>query len=137
MVSAGSVLVNVTLNLALVQTLGYRGLALGTSITAIVNATVQVWLLRREIHGLEGARMAASFARVIVASAVMGAVTWGAHEGLVMALPGDALLLQIVRLAITIALSLATLAGAAQALRIPEFAEARDLVLGRLRRMTA
>jgi putative peptidoglycan lipid II flippase len=136
MVSAGSVVVNVTLNLLLVQTLGYRGLALGTSLTAIVNATVQVWLLRREIHGIEGARIAASFARVFAASAVMGAVTWGAHEALVRALPGDALLLQIVRLLVTITLALATLAGAAQALRIPEFAETRDLVLGRLRRMT-
>ena len=37
----------------------------------------------------------------------------------------------------TIALSLAVLAGVAQLLRIREFGEARDLVLGRLRRMTA
>ena len=57
--------------------LGYRGLALGTSITAILNASVQLLLLRREIHGIEGSRIAASFARVIAASAVMGAVTWG------------------------------------------------------------
>ena len=64
MVSAGSVLVNVALNVTLVRTLGYRGLALGTSITAIVNASVQLFLLRREIHGIEGARIAASFARV-------------------------------------------------------------------------
>ena len=47
--------------------MGYRGLALGTSITAIVNASVQLLLLRREIHGLEGSRIAASFVRVIVA----------------------------------------------------------------------
>ena len=39
MVSAGSVLVNIVLNVALVRMLGYRGLALGTSITAILNAT--------------------------------------------------------------------------------------------------
>ena len=137
MVSVGSVIVNVVLNLALVRELGYRGLALGTSITAIVNASVQLWLLRREIHGLEGSRIAASFARVIVASAVMGAVTWGAHAAMAAALPGDSLLLQIVRLLVTIALALATLVGVAQLLRIPEFAEARDLVLGKLRRMTA
>jgi len=137
MVSAGSVIVNVALNLMLVDLLGYRGLALGTSITAIINATVQVWLLRREIQGLEGTRIAASFARVVVAAAVMGGVTWGAHEALLGALPGSSLLLQIVRLLVTITLSLAALAGVAQALRIPEFAEARDLVLGRLRRMTA
>jgi len=39
------------------------------------------------------------------------------------------------RLLITISISLAALAGVAQLLRIREFAEARDLVIGRLRRM--
>ena len=40
MVSAGSVIVNIILNVSLVRVLGYRGLALGTSITAILNASV-------------------------------------------------------------------------------------------------
>jgi putative peptidoglycan lipid II flippase len=135
MVSAGSVLVNVALNVTLVGILGYRGLALGTSITAIVNAGVQLFLLRREIHGIEGARIAASFARVVVASAVMGAVTWGVHMAMLGALPGAALALQMIRLVVTIAVSMAALVAAAQLLGIREFAEARDLVLGRLKRM--
>ena len=37
---------------------------------------------------------------------------------------------------VTIALALATLTAAAQLLRIQEFAEARDLVLGKFKRMT-
>jgi putative peptidoglycan lipid II flippase len=135
MVSAGSVLVNIALNVTLVRTLGYRGLALGTSITAIVNASVQLFLLRREIHGFEGSRIAASFLKVMVASAVMGAVTWGAHEVMLGILPGASLVLQMVRLLVTITLSLATLAVVAQVLRIQEFGEARDLILGRLKRM--
>ena len=35
--------------------MGYRGLALGTSITALLNAGVQLFLLRREIGGIDGA----------------------------------------------------------------------------------
>lgn len=136
MVSAGSVLVNIALNIALVRVLGYRGLALGTSITAIVNASVQLFLLRREIHGIEGTRIAASFARVVAASAVMGAVTWGVHTAMLGALPGPALTLQMIRLLVTIGVSMVALAGVAQLLHIQEFAEARDLVLGRLKRMT-
>ena len=136
MVSAGSVVVNIILNVTLVRTLGYRGLALGTSITAIVNASVQLFLLRREIHGMEGKRIATSFAKVIVASAVMGAVTWGVHAVALSALPGATLSLQMIRLLITIAASLAVLAAVAQLLRIQEFGEARDLVLGRLKRIT-
>jgi putative peptidoglycan lipid II flippase len=135
MVSAASVVVNVILNLALVRVMGYRGLALGTSITAIVNATVQLILLRRELSGIEGARIAASFARVLAAAAVMGVVTFASHAAFEQVLPGDALILQIVRLIATIAVSLIALAITAQVLRIPEFAEARDLVMRRFRRM--
>jgi hypothetical protein len=56
---------------------------------------------------------------------------------MLMALPGSSIALQIVRLVITIGISLVALAGAAQLLRIPEFGEARDLVLRRLRRITS
>jgi putative peptidoglycan lipid II flippase len=134
-VSAMSVIVNITLNITLVKFLGYRGLALGTSVTAITNATVQLFLLRREIHGIEGSRIAASFARVLVAAAVMGVVSWGMLLVMTGVLPGRSLPLQMVRLLTTIVVSLAALTGVAHLLHIPEYAEARDMVAGRLRRM--
>jgi putative peptidoglycan lipid II flippase len=135
MVSAGSVIVNIVLNVMLVQFMGYKGLALGTSITAIVNAALQLLLLRREIHGLHGARIAASLGRVIVASLIMGAVTWTVDRSMSNILLGTSLTMQASRLLVTIAVSLATLAAVAQLLRIAEFAEARDLVVGRLKRI--
>jgi len=135
MVSAGSVLVNVVLNVTLVRMLGYKGLALGTSITAICNAAVQLMLLRRAIHGIEGSRLAASFARVMVAAVTMGVVSWGALVIMTSMLPGTSIVLQMVRLLVTILVSLATLAGVAQVLRIQEFGDARDMVIGRLKRM--
>src|SRR5688500_12211083 len=135
MVSAGSVVVNVALNLALVRVMGYRGLALGTSITAIINASVQLLLLRREISGLEGSRIAASFARTLVAAAVMGTVTVIAGITIGQFIPGESFTAQAARLLIIITASIAALIAAAQVLRIREYAEARDLLLGRLRRM--
>jgi putative peptidoglycan lipid II flippase len=135
MVSAGSVVVNIILNVWLVKVLGYRGLALGTSITAIINASVQLFLLRREIHGIEGTRIATSFAKVIVASTVMGLATAATYGELLGLLPGPALATQIIRLGITIFISLVALAAMAQLLKIQEYGEARDLVLGRLKRM--
>lgn len=135
-VSAMSVILNVTLNVTLVRYMGYSGLALGTSLTAITNAMVQVVLLRRELKGLEGARIAKSLARVIVASAAMGLATYGAYAVSLGVLPGDALLMQALRLLLTIGFAMAVLAGAAQLLRIAEYGEARDLVLGKLRRMS-
>jgi putative peptidoglycan lipid II flippase len=135
MVSAGSVVVNIILNVSLVQVLGYRGLALGTSITAIVNAGLQLFLLRREIHGIEGARIARSFAKVIAASTIMGAFTWASHSTMLGIMPGEALTTQMLRLGITITIALMVLTAAAQVLRIREYGEARDLILGRLKRM--
>jgi putative peptidoglycan lipid II flippase len=135
MVSAGSVLINIVLNVTLVRSMGYRGLALGTSITAILNAAVQMFLLRREINGIGGARIAASFARVMAAASVMGGVTWGVHQLMLAQLPGMSLVVQIIRLLVTIGAALVTLAAVAQVLRIPEFGEARDMILRRLRRV--
>jgi len=133
-VSIGSVIVNVALNLSLVQVLGYRGLALGTSITALLNGVAQLLLLRRELRGIEGAAISRTFARVLAASLAMSGVAWGADRVLLAALPGDTLALQVVRLASSIALALAALALAALALRIPEFREALDLVRRRFGR---
>jgi putative peptidoglycan lipid II flippase len=135
MVSAGSVVINIALNLALVRVFGYRGLALGTSITALVNAATQLWLLRREIHGIEGGRIASTAIRVVIAALFMAVAAWGTDRLLAGALPGRALMPQIVRLVVSIGIALAVLAAAAQLLRIREFGEARDLIVGRVRRM--
>jgi putative peptidoglycan lipid II flippase len=78
MVSAGSVLVNVVFNLALVQVLGFRGLALGTALTALLNAALQLLLLRREIGGIDGGTIAASFGRIALASMAMAGAAAGA-----------------------------------------------------------
>lgn len=134
MVSASSVVVNVTLNLALVRVMGYRGLALGTSVTALINAGLQLWLLRREIHGIEGRRMLAAAARVAAATIVMAAAAWGSYALADTWLPGMSLPRQAARLTFSIGIALGTLAATAQVLGIPEFGAARDSVLARLRR---
>ena len=134
MVSAGSVFVNIVLNVSLVNMMGYRGLALGTSITAIINAGTQLFLLRRFTHGIEGARIAASLARVAVASIVMGIITIAAANTMTRIVPGTTLVTQIIQLGVTIGVALLSLALAAQLLRIKEYGEARDLVLGKLKR---
>lgn len=135
MVSMASVLVNVVLNLALVRVMSYQGLALGTSITALLNAGAQLYLLRREIGGVEGDRIAATFGRVLAASISMAAAVWGADVGLRALLPGDDLLVQIARVGGAIGAGLGVLAAASHVFGVREFQEARTLVLGRVRRM--
>jgi putative peptidoglycan lipid II flippase len=135
MVSMASVVVNVGLNWWLVGRLGFRGLALGTSITALLNASVQLWLMRRELNGIDGGRILRSLVRIVLATAAMAAAAWGANVLLIAWLPGSSFWWQVIRLALSIGTALVTLALAAQLLRIEEFGEARDLVLGRFRRM--
>jgi putative peptidoglycan lipid II flippase len=134
MISAGSVMVNVALNLALVRVMGFRGLALGTSLTALLNAATQILLIRREIGGIEGRTIAASFARVAIAAAIMGAAAFGADWLLGRWLPGDTVLRQALRLAWSIGLALLVLFAAAWTLRIPELAEAQAILTRRFGR---
>jgi putative peptidoglycan lipid II flippase len=134
-VSVVSVFINVALNLALVRVMGYRGLALGTSLAALVNAATQLVLLRREIGGIEGRRVVVTFMKVVAASAVMAAAAWATDVWMMQLLPGSAFVMQAARVATSITVALVVLAAASTLLRVREFEEARDMVLGRLRRM--
>ena len=133
-VSVATVIVNAGLNIALVRVLGFRGLALGTSIAALFNAALLMILLRRKLEGIEGTRIFASFLRILVASAVMGAAAAGIEVALRVWLPGTSLAVQVIRLAAAIGVALAVLAAGAHLLRIREFRDAVALVTRRLRR---
>ena len=133
-VSVATVLVNAGLNIVLVRVMGFRGLALGTSIAALFNAALLIILLRRKLEGIEGPRVFASFLRILVASAGMGAAAAGVDVALGAWLPGTSLVLQIIRLSAAIGVALAVLAAGAHLLRIKEFGEAVALVTRKLKR---
>jgi putative peptidoglycan lipid II flippase len=132
-VSGITVLANALLNVALVRVMGYRGLALGTSIAALFNATLLMVFLRRRLDGIEGGRVFASLARILIASAVMGVAALGIERAATAWMPGTGLLVQIIRLSATIATATGVLAAAAYALRIREFEEGIALVTRRFR----
>ena len=130
-VSIVTVLVNASLNVMLVRVLGYRGLALGTSIAAIFNAVVLFVLLRQSLGGLHERRLFGSLVRIVIASAVMGGVAIGADRWLTMAMPSRAVGWQVVHVAVAIGASLAALASSAWLLRIREFNDSVRMVTRR------
>jgi putative peptidoglycan lipid II flippase len=134
LVSVLSVLTNAALNLLLVRKYGYQGLALGTSVTALLNAGLLLMLLRRQLGGLGLGHLTTVLARVMAASAVMGAVAWGADRQLALWIPGSSLVIQVVRVGLTISASLAVLALALHLLRVREFTDVVGAVAARLRR---
>jgi putative peptidoglycan lipid II flippase len=131
-VSVVSVLVNLGLNLILVRVMGYRGLALGTAVAAVVNAAALLWLLRGRLGGLEGRRIAVSFAKIALASAVMGAAAWYTSAWLTAAWPGNGEILKGLRVGTSIAAGLVVLGASARVLRIAEFDEAFARIVSRL-----
>ena len=56
--------------------LGHAGLAMSTSVVALVGFLVLFEILRRRIGGVYGRELRASIGKVVIASAVMAAVTW-------------------------------------------------------------
>ena len=133
-VSIGAVALNVGLNLALVQVMGYRGLALGASIAALANAVTLLALLRRRLRGLDLPRVLLVLARIAAASAAMGAAAWWLHGRLAAPWDGAGLLSHLVPVAGAIAGGVIVLILAARLLRIRELDQALRQVAARLRR---
>jgi putative peptidoglycan lipid II flippase len=133
-VSVITVLVNAGLNIALVQVMGYRGLALGTSIAALFNAGTLLYLLRRHLDGLNGRRLLSSVTRITVAAAVMGVAAAVSLPSIETWIQGEAIVMQAVRLALVIGFALIVLAAIAWVLRISEFKQGVAMVTRRLRR---
>jgi putative peptidoglycan lipid II flippase len=76
-VSVLAVAVNIALNLALMRPLGFRGLALATSLAAMVNMFSLMFLLQRRVGPLNSADLAASFGKIFGCSALLGAILLG------------------------------------------------------------
>ena len=133
-ISLAAVTLNIALNLVLVELMGYRGLALGTSIAALANAVVLLAVLRRRLQGLDLLRVLLAFAKIAAAAAAMGTAAWMTHEHLLDAWAGAGLVTRLGRVSAGIAAGVLVLAATARILRIRELEQVGRQVLGRLGR---
>ena len=131
-VSVGAVGLNIILNLVLVQVMGFRGLALGTSIAALANALALLILLRGRLGGLDMRRVAVACVKITLASGLMGAVALSAHQAALIVLPQTDTLARIIQVFTSIGAGLLVLIASARLLRIEEWEQARRQVLARL-----
>jgi putative peptidoglycan lipid II flippase len=128
---------NVAFILALWPALGFRGVALGTSMAAGANFA---WLLlawRRGYGGLGGAGIVPQLGRVLLASAVLAAVAWGTAAGLTAALPAGGLGRRAVIGLVPVAVGAAAYFGAARLLGIAELGELTAALRRRRERVEA
>jgi putative peptidoglycan lipid II flippase len=131
-VSVLSVGANLALNLMLVQVLGFRGLALGTAIASVFNASMLMVMLSRRLDGIEMRDIATDFFKIVAASAIMGAAAWAVCAALETWLPGASFMLRLIRVSASIGIAILALLVAARLLRLEDFEAARRGVLSRL-----
>ena len=131
-VSVAAVLGNLAVNLALVRVMGFRGLALGTSLAAMFNAGTLLWMLDRRLGGLERRRIVVTFAKIGAATVIMGLAAAYTSFWTESLLPGERTLGRAVRVFLAIGAGIMALVASARALRIAEFDDAYRRVFGRL-----
>jgi putative peptidoglycan lipid II flippase len=131
-VSLCTIGLSIVINILLVRVMGFRGLALGTSLAVLANGGALLLLLHRRLGSIEHRPLALTFVKTIVASSVMAAVSVSVEHLLARALPGHGTAAQVIRLSAAIAAGLATLTAAAKSLRIREFDDALAGTAGRL-----
>lgn len=75
-IGVASVAVNVVLSVLLIQFLAQGGLALANSLATIAEMFALLWLLRPRLDGVDGQTILNSGLKILLGSAVMGAVLW-------------------------------------------------------------
>jgi putative peptidoglycan lipid II flippase len=124
---------NVGLNVTLYPVLGFKGVALGTSLAAGANFAVLAVAWKRRHGALEGPGIVRHLARVLAASAALALVAWGTARGLAAVLPPRGLGRQLALGLLPVAAGGFAYLAAAKALRIPEL----DELVATLRRRRA
>ncbi len=132
-------LASIALNLATVVLLltvahlGHEGLALSTSVVAILSAIVLFILMRNRVGGIHGRKLLQTFLRISTASLLMGAAVWVSSE-YVSTVAGTSKIGRLTDLAISIPLGLMVLYAACSILGIKELDLAINSVAGALQR---
>ena len=73
---AFSIILNILLNCILVRILSYRGLALATSISVILNVTLYFFFMRKRIGSYGLKNIGGLFLKTLAAALLMGAILW-------------------------------------------------------------
>jgi putative peptidoglycan lipid II flippase len=125
-----NLVVNAVIAAALYGPFGIAGIVLGTVVGTIVMCVAQGLILRRELNGIEGARLLSSVIRIAGAAALLAAVSYFTWKGLDEAL-GRSLAGQAVSVLSAITAGSLVYAGTVWVLRVPEARQIPRLLISR------
>lgn len=114
-----AVIINVILNLFFIRFMGHKGLALATSLSAIATTILLFIDLRRKIGKLGLAKIALTFIKISIASAVMGVVVYLIYFKFGALLP-DKTILELLSLIGSVVIGMITYALICMVLRVEE-----------------
>jgi len=126
--SVVSVICNLAASIAFARWLGFRGLALGTSLGALANAAVLLVFLRQHLGGINGRRLMLAFVKVTMASLLMSVAAWLVERLLSEMLPGSGVAAQAMHLGGAIGAGILVLAVSARILRLEEIDEVLQMI---------
>jgi putative peptidoglycan lipid II flippase len=118
--SAAAVLTNLAVNVALYRSVGFRSVALGTSLGAWVNAAILAAALERRVGGVRSAEGVDGAARKLLATGAMAVLAVGAARFLESAVGTRGLFAQLITGLVPVTLGTLVYGAAALALRVPE-----------------
>jgi putative peptidoglycan lipid II flippase len=130
LISVAAVVVNIGLNLALMKPMGFKGLALATSLAALTNMGLLIYVLEKKVGPLRLGDLARYFIKVLAAAAAMATVLFGLQKGIAPDLAQSGLLARAAYLAGLFVVAAATYLILARILKIREM----GLILSILKR---
>jgi len=103
--------------------IGHIGLALSISAVAIVNFALLFFFMRRKLNGIEGRSLLSTFAKVILASAAMGAVCWLVSDRIENNLGLDGLFARLINVSASISVGVIVFYLGARLLKVGEITQ--------------
>ncbi len=119
-IASACMLLNILLNFALVGPLGYRGLAVATTISFTINAFFLYLFLWQKYGRLYDAAFLQSLLRIAIAALLMAAVTYGVYLNVLKLVPGDTFIPRFIQVVLPIAAAVGSYTGLCTALHVPE-----------------
>ena len=115
---------NILLGLLLMSRMSYFGLALSTSLSAMLNFFLLTWFLRKKLGSIKGAEVLNSVIRITAAALVMAAVCWfvyhSVHNHISSRSHLSAKVLQLIEVSSGIFISIAAFLAACWLLKVRE-----------------
>lgn len=125
---------NTAINFPLYVWLGVPGLALAHALSYILATAMAAVVLRRQLGGLDGARIAASTAKISFAAAAAAAASWGVARAIASAVDTQRFGGELVQVGAAVITGLVLYAGVSARFRLDEFRPLMRMISGGARR---